>query len=292
MISKPKKLVYGLVLAGGLGTLVTQLLARSDAPTRPPPLDLPAEGAPAAPASSETASESPIASPSSPVVSLTGDGAVAVSEPSTSASVADASEDSGPVGGSLGKLERALGTLRNFQPSTLHPALDQLAQPASSSSTAVLEQPPANAQVALPALESPHPVHLERTSRSAPFEQLRALLADQPLCGILHGASGSAAMFGGRIVRVGDQLLPGDAVVRAIDAKGVLVAFQGEDMRIELPPFRPRPSLRPSEELSKSDVPPSAATDQGSGSSAGAAAPAKATETVPNKPEDVSDGDL
>lgn len=280
MISKQKKLVYALVLVGGLGMLVTQLVARGSQPTRPAPLDLPAEGTPAAPPSSEAPSEPQ----SSSHVSLAGDGGAAASDRSASDA---SSDDSGAIGGSLSKLERALGTLRNFQPSTPHPALEQFTQAATASSTAVLEHAPANAQVALPGLESPQLANLERSSRPAPFEQLRVLLADQPLCGIMHGASGSAALFGGRIVRVGDQLLPGDAVVRAIDAKGVLVAFQGAELRLELPPFRPRPSFKPSDQVSKSDAQPSDAASEKAGASAGAAG---TTEADPTKLENVIDG--
>jgi hypothetical protein len=78
---------------------------------------------------------------------------------------------------------------------------------------------------------------------------------EQPLTAIIHGESGSLAMLGGRIVRVGDELSPGIRVTE-INARRMRIAGGGNARWLELAPFRARPTLGDSETDDDTDSAP------------------------------------
>lgn len=299
-----KKIIYGVVLAGSFALLFAQFLGASrKAPDAPPPVELPAE------AGADTVAAAPVPAESAEVVTLAvsaaDDGAAQASELTEAAPAALAAEDAAlaelGLEDPLARLERSLGRLRNFLPAaTSGSGLDRMAResskkdktPQASMPIASLSLPSSAEpnQTGSPASESqPDEARASASQRSdapPPVDEMVTFLGAHPLAGIIHGESGAAAMFGGRIVRAGDQLVPGDAVVKSIEPRGVLIKYRGQDMRLEMPPFRPR--KKPASDSSSGESSGGAGGGQSGGqssqSSAGSGGAASASSTTTGTP--------
>jgi len=75
--------------------------------------------------------------------------------------------------------------------------------------------------------------------------RLATFLAQSPLTGVLRGRTDSAAMFGGRILRVGERLLGDDGELLRIEEHGLVVSLAGVELRIDVPPISSRSATAP-----------------------------------------------
>ena len=251
-----KKIVYGSVLAGSFALLVPQLLDSGKAPSRPAPLELAADGVPlqqVPPPSNSQPSlagfgvpDAAAAAATEPVVEDGVDEGIAsapdaahaaplagVQAPNASNPVASAAA----AGGSLDRLREALAKLD---------AVDQnesIVRPNAGRRNRVARREPSDEAATEPT--KPLPLELAPLRRDdESTDALNDYLAKQPLCGLIRGEHDSAAMFGGRVVRVGDRLTPGGARVTRFDARGVIVDLDGREVCVELPSIQPRAKVK------------------------------------------------
>lgn len=88
--------------------------------------------------------------------------------------------------------------------------------------------------------EGPIDPHTSLDGPRTGFEDpLETFLAAHPLQATVIGASERVATLGPRLVRVGDEVAPG-IVVAAIEARHVVLRRGGQDVRVDLAPFRAR----------------------------------------------------
>lgn len=78
--------------------------------------------------------------------------------------------------------------------------------------------------------------------RSDVRARLQRFLKESPLSGVVCGAGGGVAMFGGRIVRTGEHLLGDEGLVNTCTPQGVGVVLAGREVWIPMPAVRVRPA--------------------------------------------------
>lgn len=212
MISTTKKIIYGGAIAGAFALALPALLeARHEAPQ---------------PERAERGADE--TSPAQPQRLDAGLGSVASPEHERSAATPAAVHDGATSADSLARLVGALERMEGSSSSNRRARIE-----ASSSGEELPEDP---AVEPVPSLSAPDSLRrVDELTRE--FEEF---LERAPLIGLIRGAGGSSAMFGGRIVHVGDELLQGAATVLAIDAHSVRVELAGHEQRIELPAVQPR----------------------------------------------------
>lgn len=128
------------------------------------------------------------------------------------------------------------------------------------------------------------------------LDPLEAFLADHPLTGIICGESTRTALFGGYVVRAGDELPGTGHVVDAIESRSVQVAAAGGVRVIALPAYQPKPreaqaapasatpaQAAPAAQPAAAPATPAPAAAPGAGSQPAPGAAAEATGTVPNQ---------
>lgn len=230
MISKQKKLLYALALVLTSTLFGLELVQATNRADLPEPLELPAEA---------KFEDSQLSSASE-------QGLVAASS-SSAPTASDSSSQ--PVGAALESLETTLARLGGSSDSTRK--LAQLERVRRKRELAEEVEPQArreaDEQDAAPLVVTPSDLGAQRREAYPKrLERLELFLEREPLIGVVQGASGSAAMFGGRVVRVGDTLLVDDARVLACDERGVSLELDGRPLWIALPPLRPRARAAPS----------------------------------------------
>jgi hypothetical protein len=239
LITNTKKAIYGALLAGSVALLVPTLLeARRELPVAAV-VDLPAEGvadpSAAGPAAAATQAgvepygvqehDDGVEPESSPHVEPPAERARASTSRARHAVRGDAFE-------ALNALERALGRMENFG-ATRAPRLDhRIASSRDGFSWSDGSSPPNARAGEIEQTESTQQAHAR--------EELERFLDDAPLCGVLIAESGRAALFGGRVVRPGDELVAG-VTVAAIEARGVRIACGDFEQWALLPPIAARP---------------------------------------------------
>ncbi len=253
MNPKAKKIVYGVVLAASTALLLPTLLDSSNRAAPEPLPEIPAEGPVSAAAGEGHGEESVARAGLVPRLEiprkapLEHDPDVVPATPEESARAvehATAEEDELERLASrselVGSLERSMDLLENFAPTASLPDLDRLA--ASWNGTS-MRTPPGD--------DDSTP--LITTSAPLGMDPLVDYLTVNRLSGIIHGESDQAAMVGGRILRVGDDLLLGQALVKVIEPRHLIVVYRDEDVRVDLPPLRPR--TRPGSNFDDTDSP-------------------------------------
>ena len=136
----------------------------------------------------------------------------------------------------VGSLQQSLGLLENFAPAASLPDLDQLATSWRSSSRPAVHGGES---------ESDPLIH---SSSSLAVDPLVEYLTDQRLSGIIHSEQDAVALIGGRVVHEGDELIPGRATLGSIGPRHVVFLWEGEEVRVDLPPLRPRSRSSSSQE--------------------------------------------
>lgn len=232
MISKQKKLAYGSALVLTSALFALELVKAASAEEGAAPLELPAEVSFEALAATSGSATTEVASAPS----------ANSGEPSLS------SAPNEPLGAALESLEATLARLESPTDTDHSLALLQRARrrrgpmgeveftddAASGAASADSER-----------VEGARSRWEERDQQRERMERLEALLAEEPLIGVVRGANGGAAMFGGRVVKLGEALLGDDARVVSCDERGVGVELGGQSIRIALPPLRTRPRAAP-----------------------------------------------
>ncbi len=234
MISTQKKWIYGVVLVMTSALFAHELVKATSTEDPPLPLDAPAEAL---------------------GVELTGGaarGSAAEEVPNDPGAAGDPAQVGAEKGdATLGALERALALLdQDSAGGDARPALARARRKRNADVDESLEQPDAPQQGEAPELTTA-PTDLELRSRvderAELVARLELFLEDYPLIGIVRGAGGDCAVFGGRRVRVGERLLEEDAELLECDELGVKVELRGRTLRIELGPLRTRPRSTPLE---------------------------------------------
>lgn len=266
-----KQIVYGVVLAGSSALLVAQVLERRSRPKPPATIERGALD------DATAASGELVAGELAAGVIVTIDGAPRSESPRTDepeparaeSEAVDLPPEDDPAS-VLDRLEASLAGLHNITPGARRPNLDRLARGWAKERVEPAPLPELASTLFAPAPSAPEASASDASAADGASgaelpsaDALTRFLTDNPLCGIVAGTQDAAAMFGGRIVRAGDQLVPGDAIVQAIERRAVLVTYRRRDVRVELPAFRPRP--RP-------DFGPANSASEAVGASAGAAA--------------------
>lgn len=119
----------------------------------------------------------------------------------------------------------------------------------------------------------PAPASSSSTTDSAPLvprdeEGLSAYLAANPFRGTLVFEDDAVALFGPNALRVGDELLGGEAVVARIEGQRVTVSVRGIPREIALPPLRASQASSEAGDASRGAAAPARS---GSASSSGSA---------------------
>jgi len=271
--AKAKKILYGSLLAGSTALLVPTVLSSGKEAPAPPP-EIPAEG-PVVLEGEGFADEPelaragliptleitpPASSPPGPL-ELVELAERSVEQPARALDPVEAEraelEELASRSSLVESLEQSLGLLENFAPAAGIPDLDRMATSWSGP----------NVDVGTDAGEGTAPLVGASTLE---LDVLAEYIRANPITGIIRGESESAALIGGRFVRLGDELHAG-AVVEAIEARALVVNYRGQPLRLELPPLRPR--TRPASSVGESDV----TQDEGE-STSGATTPETTTE--------------
>ncbi len=121
---------------------------------------------------------------------------------------------------------------RNFAPEPREELLERLAQAFGGL------QPADAAPTGTPGLFDARDARRARAD-----EALDLFLASNPLSGILHGPEQGVAILGSRLVRAGDELVPGELRVTLVARRHVELRAGDRSLRLELPPVAaaPRP---------------------------------------------------
>lgn len=235
MISTRKKLVYGVVLVAASGLFANELVNA----TRSEPLFTPIERA--ADAENELGS----IEDGAPTPQFDDPAAQALqTQP------AQADQDKPELGAVLASLEAALERLDAAPAGADGRRVDALMRqqrpkPAPEPETeATPAAPPSSAPApvivaAPPAVDDTVARRREDSERRA---RLQRFLEESPLSGVVCGADGGVAMFGGRIVRTGENLLGDEGLVNACTPQGVGVLLAGREVWIPMPAVRVRPA--------------------------------------------------
>lgn len=134
-----------------------------------------------------------------------------------------------------------LQELRTLVPGARRGGLDQLATAWG----------PAASADAIPREPAPLPVTLASTLEEEDHE-IDEFLAANPLSGILWSQDAPLALLGAHVVRPGQELLPGLSLV-AIEPRSIVLAHEGRDVRLVLPPIRSRRPAPPEEEAAEEE---------------------------------------
>lgn len=276
MISTRKKLVYGVVLVAASGLFANELVNA----TRSEPSFTPIERA--AQAESEFDSSAQRAPQDQPPSS---EDPAALPPESTAAPAAPAKPELGAV---LASLEAALERLDSAPVAADGRRVDALvrqqrpkaAPDDSAENSGGTPQTSAPAPVivaAPPAVDDSTARRREDSERRA---RLQRFLEEAPLSGVVCGADGGVAMFGGRIVRTGENLLGDEGLVSTCTPQGVGVVLAGREVWIPMPAVRVRPAASSANSANPSaPAAPPAAPNTPAPSSAPTAAGAGAANT-------------
>lgn len=238
MISTRKKIVYGVVLVAASGLFANELVNA----TRSEPLFTPVERAAEADSELDSIAER---TPQSQTPSFD-DPAAQAAELGPS----QAAQAKPELGAVLASLEAALERLDSAPAAADGRRVDALVRqqraksgldgPSDESSAA--PQSPASAPVIVAAPPAVDDTVARRRDDSERRARLQRFLEESPLSGVVCGAGGGVAMFGGRIVRTGEHLLGDDGLVNTCTPQGVGVVLAGREVWIPMPAVRVRPA--------------------------------------------------
>lgn len=262
MISLTKKLVYGVAITGSIALAVPALLDARKPELERKTVERPADGSTNSIGLAQTGAEGEMSAPFE---------SDALPEATIEANAATPSSETTPVDANatldaLARLERSLAKLDSFGGrSGFDRRRRALARDELGDSTSVApEETPTSPRFIADRRDS-ETMALEQR---AALEALQTFVAEMPMRGLLRGENDAVVMFGGRAVRVGDELIPDGAVLTAIDARGVLVDVLGKEVRLDIPPVITRPRVRDDTQTAGDGE-----AEQGPTGAAGAAAP-------------------
>lgn len=250
MISTRKKLVYGVVLVAASGLFANELVNA----TRSEPLFTPIERAAQAQSELESITER---TPENQAPSF--DDPAAQFPESAPAPVEQTKPELGVV---LASLEAALERLESAPAGADGRRVDALVRAQRHQFTPVAADEESSA--------APSEIDGAGARRSDERDlraRLQRFLEESPLSGVVCGADGGVAMFGGRIVRIGEKLLGDDGLVNACTPQGVGVVLAGREVWIPMPAVR---------------VPPAASSASGANPSAAATPNTSAPSSASN----------
>lgn len=167
-----------------------------------------------------------------------------------------ASATSGEPAEALAKLEEALVRLETASRPRASRRLESMARARRGMESQALEtETPVELATAQPEPNETEPSVRDEAERRA---RVTLWVEEHPLAGVVCGSSGATALFGGRIVRTGEALPGGDAVVESIDARGATLRIGAARLRVELSNVEFRRTTRLPAEQPATDAPQSA----------------------------------
>jgi hypothetical protein len=276
VISTRKKLVYGVVLVAASGLFANELVNA----TRSEPSFTPIERAAEAEGDFDSSAER---TPHNQAPSF--DDPAARFPESTPSPAAPAKPELGAV---LASLEAALERLESAPAAADGRRVDALVRQQRPKATlddaADTSSGAPQLAGAAPVIVAASPASEDTAARRREDSERRArlqrFLEESPLSGVVCGADGGVAMFGGRIVRTGENLLGDEGLVSTCTPQGVGVVLAGREVWIPMPAVRVRPAASSANSANPSaPAAPPAAPNTPAPSSAPTAAGAGAANT-------------